>query len=1242
MFPYPTLNYPPMAPINPMAYRDPNPPRRRWRPFRPPLAAQIEDLRRSIANLTLKQRAPNPPAGPPAKRKKPAPKPKPAQAKKKRPPPPAKKQKHKPKPGKRQRMCMKLESDKTFPIMLNGQVNGYACVVGGRVFKPLHVEGRIDNEQLAAIKLKKASIYDLEYGDVPQCMKSDTLQYTSDKPPGFYNWHHGAVQYENNRFTVPRGVGGKGDSGRPILDNKGRVVAIVLGGVNEGSRTALSVVTWNQKGVTVKDTPEGSEPWSLATVMCVLANITFPCDQPPCMPCCYEKNPHETLTMLEQNYDSRAYDQLLDAAVKCNARRTRRDLDTHFTQYKLARPYIADCPNCGHSRCDSPIAIEEVRGDAHAGVIRIQTSAMFGLKTDGVDLAYMSFMNGKTQKSIKIDNLHVRTSAPCSLVSHHGYYILAQCPPGDTVTVGFHDGPNRHTCTVAHKVEFRPVGREKYRHPPEHGVELPCNRYTHKRADQGHYVEMHQPGLVADHSLLSIHSAKVKITVPSGAQVKYYCKCPDVREGITSSDHTTTCTDVKQCRAYLIDNKKWVYNSGRLPRGEGDTFKGKLHVPFVPVKAKCIATLAPEPLVEHKHRTLILHLHPDHPTLLTTRSLGSDANPTRQWIERPTTVNFTVTGEGLEYTWGNHPPKRVWAQESGEGNPHGWPHEVVVYYYNRYPLTTIIGLCTCVATIMVSCVTSVWLLCRTRNLCITPYKLAPNAQVPILLALLCCIKPTRADDTLQVLNYLWNNNQNFFWMQTLIPLAALIVCMRMLRCLFCCGPAFLLVCGALGAAAYEHTAVMPNKVGIPYKALVERPGYAPVHLQIQLVNTRIIPSTNLEYITCKYKTKVPSPVVKCCGATQCTSKPHPDYQCQVFTGVYPFMWGGAYCFCDTENTQMSEAYVERSEECSIDHAKAYKVHTGTVQAMVNITYGSVSWRSADVYVNGETPAKIGDAKLIIGPLSSAWSPFDNKVVVYGHEVYNYDFPEYGTGKAGSFGDLQSRTSTSNDLYANTNLKLQRPQAGIVHTPFTQAPSGFERWKRDKGAPLNDVAPFGCSIALEPLRAENCAVGSIPISIDIPDAAFTRISETPTVSDLECKITECTYASDFGGIATVAYKSSKAGNCPIHSPSGVAVIKENDVTLAESGSFTFHFSTANIHPAFKLQVCTSAVTCKGDCKPPKDHIVDYPAQHTESFTSAISATAWSWLKVLVGGTSAFIVLGLIATAVVALVLFFHRH
>nr|3J0C_C Chain C, Capsid protein [Venezuelan equine encephalitis virus (strain TC-83)]3J0C_F Chain F, Capsid protein [Venezuelan equine encephalitis virus (strain TC-83)]3J0C_I Chain I, Capsid protein [Venezuelan equine encephalitis virus (strain TC-83)]3J0C_L Chain L, Capsid protein [Venezuelan equine encephalitis virus (strain TC-83)]7N1H_I Chain I, Capsid [Venezuelan equine encephalitis virus]7N1H_J Chain J, Capsid [Venezuelan equine encephalitis virus]7N1H_K Chain K, Capsid [Venezuelan equine e len=162
---------------------------------------------------------------------------------------------------KRQRMVMKLESDKTFPIMLEGKINGYACVVGGKLFRPMHVEGKIDNDVLAALKTKKASKYDLEYADVPQNMRADTFKYTHEKPQGYYSWHHGAVQYENGRFTVPKGVGAKGDSGRPILDNQGRVVAIVLGGVNEGSRTALSVVMWNEKGVTVKYTPENCEQW---------------------------------------------------------------------------------------------------------------------------------------------------------------------------------------------------------------------------------------------------------------------------------------------------------------------------------------------------------------------------------------------------------------------------------------------------------------------------------------------------------------------------------------------------------------------------------------------------------------------------------------------------------------------------------------------------------------------------------------------------------------------------------------------------------------------------------------------------------------------------------------------------------------------------------------------------------------------------------------------------------------------
>nr|YP_009509036.1 nucleocapsid protein [Pixuna virus] len=275
MFPF----TPAMYPMQPMPFRSPFPaPRRPWFPRPDPyLALQVQELARSMANLTFTQRRESQGEGPPAKKKRKNPR-QPVQRnqngmkkgergkkKKQRENAPqknqAKKKKVNNKPGKRQRMVMKLESDKTFPIMLEGRTNGYACVVGGKLFRPMHVEGRIDNDALAALKTKKASKYDLEYADVPQSMRADTFKYTHEKPQGYYSWHHGAVQYENGRFTVPKGVGAKGDSGRPILDNQGRVVAIVLGGVNEGSRTALSVVMWNEKGVTVKYTPENCEQW---------------------------------------------------------------------------------------------------------------------------------------------------------------------------------------------------------------------------------------------------------------------------------------------------------------------------------------------------------------------------------------------------------------------------------------------------------------------------------------------------------------------------------------------------------------------------------------------------------------------------------------------------------------------------------------------------------------------------------------------------------------------------------------------------------------------------------------------------------------------------------------------------------------------------------------------------------------------------------------------------------------------
>lgn len=188
----------------------------------------------------------------------------------------------------------------------------------------------------------------------------------------------------------------------------------------------------------------------------------------------------------------------------------------------------------------------------------------------------------------------------------------------------------------------------------------------------------------------------------------------------------------------------------------------------------------------------------------------------------------------------------------------------------------------------------------------------------------------------------------------------------------------------------------------------------------------------------------------------------------------------------------------KSDDCLADHAEAYKAHTASVQAFLNITVGEHSIVTT-VYVNGETPVNFNGVKITAGPLSTAWTPFDRKIVQYAGEIYNYDFPEYGAGQPGAFGDIQSRTVSSSDLYANTNLVLQRPKAGAIHVPYTQAPSGFEQWKKDKAPSLKFTAPFGCEIYTNPIRAENCAVGSIPLAFDIPDALFTRVSETQSLT-----------------------------------------------------------------------------------------------------------------------------------------------
>lgn len=446
--------------------------------------------------------------------------------------------------------------------------------------------------------------------------------------------------------------------------------------------------------------------------------------------------------------------------------------------------------------------------------------------------------------------------------------------------------------------------------------------------------------------------------------------------------------------------------------------------------------------------------------------------------------------------------------------------------------------------------------------------------------------------------------------------------------------------GAHTVSAYEHVTVIPNTVGVPYKTLVNRPGYSPMVLEMELLSVTLEPTLSLDYITCEYKTVIPSPYVKCCGTAECKDKSLPDYSCKVFTGVYPFMWGGAYCFCDTENTQLSEAHVEKSESCKTEFASAYRAHTASASAKLRVLYQGNNITVA-AYANGDHAVTVKDAKFIVGPMSSAWTPFDNKIVVYKGDVYNMDYPPFGAGRPGQFGDIQSRTPESEDVYANTQLVLQRPSAGTVHVPYSQAPSGFKYWLKERGASLQHTAPFGCQIATNPVRAMNCAVGNMPISIDIPDAAFIRVVDAPSLTDMSCEVSACTHSSDFGGVAIIKYAASKKGKCAVHSMTNAVTIREAEIEVEGNSQLQISFSTALASAEFRVQVCSTQVHCAAECHPPKDHIVNYPASHTTLGVQDISATAMSWVQKITGGVGLVVAVAALILIVV-LCVSFSRH
>nr|QHG11032.1 structural polyprotein [Chikungunya virus] len=1187
--------------------------------------------RRNRKNKKQKQRQQAPQNN--TNQKKQPPKKKPAQKKKK--------------PGRRERMCMKIENDCIFEVKHEGKVTGYACLVGDKVMKPAHLKGTIDNADLAKLAFKRSSKYDLECAQIPVHMKSDASKFTHEKPEGYYNWHHGAVQYSGGRFTIPTGAGKPGDSGRPIFDNKGRVVAIVLGGANEGARTALSVVTWN-KDIVTKITPEGAEEWSLAIpVMCLLANTTFPCSQPPCTPCCYEKEPEETLRMLEDNVMRPGYYQLLQASLTCSPHRQRRSTKDNFNVYKATRPYLAHCPDCGEGHsCHSPVALERIRNEATDGTLKIQVSLQIGIKTDDShDWTKLRYMDNHMPADAERAGLFVRTSAPCTITGTMGHFILARCPKGETLTVGFTDSRKiSHSCTHPFHHDPPVIGREKFHSRPQHGKELPCSTYVQSTAATTEEIEVHMPPDTPDRTLMSQQSGNVKITV-NGQTVRYKCNCGSSNEGLTTTDKVINNCKVDQCHAAVTNHKKWQYNSPLVPRNAelGDR-KGKIHIPFPLANATCRVPKARNPTVTYGKNQVIMLLYPDHPTLLSYRNMGEEPNYQEEWVMHKKEVVLTVPTEGLEVTWGNNEPYKYWPQLSTNGTAHGHPHEIILYYYELYPTMTVVvvSVATFILLSMVGMAAGMCMCARRR--CITPYELTPGATVPFLLSLICCIRTAKAATYQEAAIYLWNEQQPLFWLQALIPLAALIVlcnCLRLLPC--CCKTlAFLAVMsvGAHTVSAYEHVTVIPNTVGVPYKTLVNRPGYSPMVLEMELLSVTSEPTLSLDYITCEYKTVIPSPYVKCCGTAECKDKNLPDYSCKVFTGVYPFMWGGAYCFCDAENTQLSEAHVEKSESCKTEFASAYRAHTASASAKLRVLYQGNNI-TVTAYANGDHAVTVKDAKFIVGPMSSAWTPFDNKIVVYKGDVYNMDYPPFGAGRPGQFGDIQSRTPESEDVYANTQLVLQRPAAGTVHVPYSQAPSGFKYWLKERGASLQHTAPFGCQIATNPVRAVNCAVGNMPISIDIPEAAFTRVVDAPSLTDMSCEVPACTHSSDFGGVAVIKYAASKKGKCAVHSMTNAVTIREAEIEVEGNSQLQISFSTALASAEFRVQVCSTQVHCAAECHPPKDHIVNYPASHTTLGVQDISATAMSWVQKITGGVGLVVAVAALILIVV-LCVSFSRH
>nr|AVM87428.1 structural polyprotein [Wenling fish alphavirus] len=1173
--------------------------------------------------------------------------------------------------GKNLRIAVERTIQHTLEVKdTKGTVQGYAIMIGTRLFKPNHVKGTVDHPLLKEVRFKKAADLDLDMADLPPSLHQDAGAYTKYKE-GAYTWRHGVIQIKDDVVHDVGGKGKNGDSGLPILDNSGKIAGMVLGGVREHNQNRLSILAFNNgnaKQIECKDAVNWcarptTRPIILALCMaftlvtaCTNGGTRFTCSAPECGKCCIDTNEATALRLLQENLDDPNYLELLFALTECpKSGRIKRSTEKRSLEDKMLNthaatvPFAGQCPECGSGPCVSIVPIESIHSVLDSSLIRIRVGAQFGVDHKGKAAARTSVrFSSMTGTIVAEEHSALTVSASgmtCTVERTHGHFIVANCPAGDHISVSILAQGARHSCTIPYTHEvLQPYQREI---PSGHynvKAYRQCARYATKlrREDISllsaypsaeHYLE---PGHNDIISILGTN--QLNVTIPAGVS-KLYVKT--TCGGTTANKEYETsaiinCNDAKYDIPRVRYTKPHLLSVSNKGIAASDSVAISLVYPYPVTRQNCAVSQSKMPPVTPLRNSIKVAGRAEYPVRVTSRRLGGSPNHTDEWVHGHYELHFPVGTDGVEVRWGNNDPIYYWAEYDSKGDPAGYPWEIFEHHADENPIHAWSYLAV-ICVLFLALLTIIGVLwSRLRHTMVTNRGLQMHPEpLSCIMALLCCLPSARADTPgssfLSAMGYLWDNNQYMFWAQFLAPISALTIMMYCCKLSGLCCKSFLVMAALLAitpqSSAYEHTAtVAMDPRAQPYEAVIQRKGFEPVALTIKVVSTMSKPLTNLEYWTCTSADIVQPPNVCCCCTTACPSditkasafKNHAvsDAHCLVSTGVYPYLWGPAHCFCTNENTQTSIVAATVDETCTIDRAEAFTAHGGSYTADLNVKIGTADSLNITAYVDGVTPARAGDSVLLVGPLSTVYSPFDTKIVRYAGELYNYAWPPYAAPQAGTFGDLQSRSQdyrTPGDLVANKGIVLHKPQNTYVHVSYESTEPGLARWLRDKPVPLTVQAQFGCLISADPIAAKDCGVGIVPLSIDIPDAVFTRVVVTPHPVELRCEVLECTFGADMGAIMHLTFRSADVGKCGVHSPSGLVTIKSTVLEIKEgTNEATIPFSASKAEQTFQVKVCGASTACSASCKPPDEHVKPVKPHHSgEGGDVTGPAMAWGF-------------------------------